>query len=144
MYIWLIIHRLRIFWTCGGTCRDMDIIHVRKTNTLSIFLIYFIVIRKKNQFDRTSDQTHILKHTHTWKNSIFSIYKRRWALKPFASAHIWKREGRGKIGLVQRADKFRKSYEPLKCRNILFRLSNDNNLKRILLEYLSISLSKFL
>lgn len=53
-------------------------------------------------------------------------------------------EGRGKIGLVQRADKFRKSYEPLKCRNILFRLSNDNNLKRILLEYLSISLSKFL
>lgn len=54
------------------------------------------------------------------------------------------REGRGKIGLVQRADKFRKSYEPLKCRNILFRLSNDNNLKRILLEYLSISLSKFL
>lgn len=49
-----------------------------------------------------------------------------------------------KIGLVQRADKFRKSYEPLKCRNILFRLSNDNNLKRILLEYLSISLSKFL
>lgn len=52
----------------------MDIIHVRKTNTLSIFLIYFIVIRKKNQFDRTSDQTHILKHTHTHEKIPYSAF----------------------------------------------------------------------
>lgn len=68
----------------------------------------------------------------------------KMSTKAFRIGTYIKREGRGKIGLVQRADKFRKSYEPLKCRNILFRLSNDNNLKRILLEYLSISLSKFL